>query len=407
MTQHRSMFLMFAGICFLVMLISCSTYDSVTFQKELGIRLADTLATKETVVLFHNLQQISNRKIIFGHMNSTEFGIGWRRDSIRSDVRDVTGSFPGLYGWDFEAIPHSDSEKIKHKVPRLVKEAYTRGGINTFSWHIKNPVTDHSFYDTTIAVKHILPGGIFFHKYLRMLDTMVEYSRQLVDEKGEPIPIIFRPYHEFDGHWFWWGKRFCSREEFVKLWQITVEYLRTYKNVNNFLYAFSSDRNFWNEQELLERYPGDEYVDIIGMDNYHDFNLSGDSSIWVQKKLKIISLLAQNKNKVAAFTETGAERIPDSTWFTKKLYRMLDDDSVKIAYVMVWRNAHRGHFYAPYPGHPSAKDFVEFRKKPRMMFQDDLPDLYRTVLLNDFVTKLASWEKGKAAEDRKPLQGIQ
>jgi mannan endo-1,4-beta-mannosidase len=292
-------------------------------------------------------------------------------------------------------------------VPRLVKEAYARGGINTFSWHIKNPVTDRSFYDTTIAVKYILPGGKYFQKYLRMLDTMVEYSRQFIDEHGEPIPIIFRPYHEFDGNWFWWGKRHCSRDEFVKLWQVTVEYLRTYKKMNNILYAFSPDRNFWNEKDFLERYPGDEYVDILGMDDYHDFNLSGDSSLWVQKKLKIISAVAEKKNKVAAFTETGAERIPDSTWFTKRLYRMLDDDSVKIAYVMLWRNAHRGHFYAPYPGHPSAQDFIEFRKKPRIMFGDDLPDLYRTVLLNDLLAKSSAWENSKSGKQVKPIQGTQ
>jgi len=372
-----------------VLLSSCVPYNSVKFQKEVGVKLADTLATKETVILFHNLREISNQgKIIFGHQNSTEYGVFWRNDSIRSDVKDVCGSFPGVYGWDFESIPKVDSEKVKHRVPLLVRQAYERGGINTFSWHIPNPVTDSTFYDTTIAVRHILPGGRYFHKYLRMLDTMVEYSKQFVDENKKPIPIIFRPYHEFDGHWFWWGKPFCTREEFIQLWQITVDYLRTYKQVNNFLYAYSPDRNFFSEQEYLDRYPGDDYVDIFGMDNYFDFELGGDSSQFVQKKLIIITQIAEKKNKIAAFTETGQQLVPDTTWFTKRLYPMMDSDSVRIAYVMVWRNAHRRHFYVPYPGHPAAKDFVEFRYLPRMLFEDDLPDMYHTVVMSDLLAKL-------------------
>jgi hypothetical protein len=55
---------------------------------------------------------------------------------------------------------------------------------------------------------------------------------------------------------------------------------------------------------------------------------------------------------------------------------------------MVWRNAHRRHFYVPYPGHPAAKDFVEFRYLPRMLFEDDLPDMYHTVVMSDLLAKL-------------------
>lgn len=383
-------------VCVALFLPSCSVYDSVKFQKELGVKLADTLASKETVALFYNLRRISQKNIIFGHQNSTEYGVHWRGDTLRSDVRDVTGSFPGLYGWDFESIPQSDSDKIKHGVPRLVKEAYERGGINTFSWHMKNPVTNRSFYDTTIAVKHILPGGKYFHKYLQSLDTMVEYCRQMVDEKGNPIPIIFRPFHEFDGGWFWWGKHFCTAEEFIELWHITVDYLRTYKKARNFLYAFSPDRYFWNEKDLLERYPGDAYVDIIGMDNYYDFKLGGDSSQWVQRKLKIITAVAEKKQKIAAFTETGSEGIPDSTWWTNKLYKALDNDSVRIAYVLLWRNAHSKHFYVPYPGHPSEKDFIEFRRKTKILLEDDLPDMYRTVVNTKLLVQLQE-RKDKSA----------
>lgn len=372
----------------ILLFVSCATYDSVKFQRELGIKLVDSSATKETVLLFHNLKQLSENKIIFGHQNSTEYGIGWVGDSLRSDVKDVTGSFPGVYGWDYESIPKNDTDKLFHRVPQLVKEAYSRGGINTFSWHVQNPITDNSFYDTTIAVKHILPGGDFHKKYLGLLDTLYEYNSQFKCKNGRPIPIIFRPFHEFDGHWFWWGKNYCTQEEFIQLWKMTVDYLTKQKKANNFLFAFSSDRNFWTEEDLLERYPGDDYVDIIGMDNYFDFLLSGDSVFFVQHKLKIISTFAEKRNKIAAFTETGLEKIPDSTWFTNMLYKMLDHDSVKIGYVMLWRNAHKEHFYVPFPGHQTEKDFLAFRRRPRILFEEDLPNLYKTIIMTDLIAKL-------------------
>lgn len=368
-------------------LSSCASYNSLELQKSLGVRLVDSLATKETVLLFRNLKTISEKKIIFGHQNTTQYGVFWRGDSARSDVKDVTGSFPGVYGWDFEAIPRSDRAKRRDVLPRLVKDAYARGGINTFSWHHRNPVTGNSFYDTTIAVRYVLPGGAYHEKYLRVLDSLAEYSSQFVGDDGNPIPIIFRPYHELDGSWFWWGKHFCTPEEFVALWRMTVEYLRFSKGIRNYLYAFSTDRWFESEAEYLERYPGDAYVDIVGMDDYHDFTLKGDSVELVTRKLRIISNVARKRGKIAAFTETGSLYVRDSTWWTGRLYRAMDDDSVRIAYVMLWRNPGPRQYFTPHKGHASALDFIEFRHKKRMLFQEDFPNVYKSIIMEDLLSR--------------------
>ncbi|MFH1194808.1 MAG: glycosyl hydrolase [bacterium] len=377
-------------------LTSCmAEFNSIEFQKEVGIRLADSNATKETVVLYHNLKQLSQNKTIFGHHHTSAYGIGWRGDDNRSDVKDVCGSFPGLYGWDFADFNSADTTGFAKLVTSRIIEAHARGGVNTLCWHLNNPITDQIFYDTTIAVKHILPGGKYFQKYLRILDSLAETTKQLVDANGNPIPIIFRPFHEFDGSWFWWGKKFCTREEFIRLWQVTVDYLRDYKNLRNIIYAFSPDRNFYNKEELLDRYPGDEYVDVIGMDDYYDFTPEGDGLDWVTKKLRLVTEVAKEKNKLAAFTETGSETIPDTSWWTDKLLKVINDDSVKIAYVMVWRNGWERHYYAPHPGHPSAENFVEFRKNPKILFEDDLPPLYNQLINDSHTIKVTTKESNK------------
>ncbi|MEW6701218.1 MAG: glycosyl hydrolase [Bacteroidota bacterium] len=382
-------------ISIVVVITGCvPEFNSIEFQRELNVKLVDTSASKETVLLFHNLKKLSEEKIIFGHQDATAYGVGWSGDSNRSDIKDVINSYPGLYGWDFSFLNRQKNvDTQKYFMAALVKESFARGGVNTFSWHYNNPATDSSFYDTTIVVNKILPGGGYYLKYLSALDTIAGYSKTLVDSEGNLIPIIFRPYHEFDGNWFWWGKPFCSKDEFIELWKTTVDYLKNKKRVKNFIYAFSSDRKFKTEKEFLERYPGDEYVDILGMDNYYDFTPDGNGLEWVKKKLKIISDVALKKNKIAAFTETGLDTIPDPLWWTDKLFKVVDDDSIKIAYIMVWRNANGEHHFAPYKGHASAEDFVKFGLHPKILFENQLPDLYTKPLNDDTIRSIDKRKK--------------
>lgn len=379
----------------IAVLSGCITeFNSVEFQRELNVKLADTNASKETVLLFHNLKKLSEEKIIFGHQDATAYGVGWSGDTNRSDIKDVINLYPGLYGWDFSFLTWQKSvDPQKYFTTTMVRKSFARGGVNTFSWHYNNPATDSSFYDTTIAVTKILPGGGYYLKYLSALDQIAEYSKTLVDTEGNLIPIIFRPFHEFDGNWFWWGKPFCSKDEFIELWKATVDYLRNKKGVKNFVYAFSPDRKFKTEKEFLERYPGDEYVDIFGMDNYYDFTPDGDGLDWVKKKLKIISDVALKKNKIAAFTETGLDTIPDSLWWTDKLLKGINDDSIKIAYIMVWRNANGKHHFAPYKEHASAENFVKFGLHPKILFENQLPNLYTKPLDDDTIRSIDERKK--------------
>ncbi len=366
----------FLGVAIVLSIGACSSLmNNYQLQKDLGIILVDSNATLNTIALFYNLKELSNNKIIFGHHHSTGYGIEWSEEENRSDVKDVTGVHPGLIGWDFadlEEGPPITPSQLK----KLVPEAHNRGIVNIFAWHLRNIVTGNSFYDTTIVVKHILPGGSHHNVYKRELDKIAQFAKTAIGNDGNIIPLIFRPFHEFDGSWFWWGKNFCSAEEFIELWRFTVDYLRDFKKVRNFIYAFSQDRNFNNEDEFLERYPGDEYVDLMGMDNYWDFTPGGEGLEAISKKLIILSNLAKKRNKIAAFTETGSEKIPNPEWWTQELLKVMDHDSIDISFVMVWRNAHLNHFYAPFKGHNSTDDFIEFKNNPKIIFADELPDLF-------------------------------
>jgi mannan endo-1,4-beta-mannosidase len=348
----------------------------------------DYKATKETVALFNNLLKLSKEHILFGHQHATEYGHGWFGEEGRSDVKSVTGSHPAVIGIDFSGLsgrPKEEIEKSKASLKKQIIDTYNRGGVITVAWHFSNPVTPQTgFYwkdsVSAPAVKNIIPGGSHHAQYKEILRTVADLAKSVKGKDGKLAPMIFRPFHEFDGDWFWWGKNHCTKEKFISLWRFTVSYLRDELGVHNFLYAFSPDNKFNSEAEFLDRYPGDEWVDMVGMDNYGDFGRNGKYNLEAGiKKLKIVSDYAQKAGKLAAFTETGLESIADKDWWTASLLQSLKAEKMQLAYVLVWRNDARSptHYYAPYPDHPSVPDFMKFYQDPYTLFEADLPDMYR------------------------------
>ncbi len=349
-------------------------------------RPIDKKATTETKALFRNLKKLSKKHTLFGHQHATEYGRGWFNEPGRSDVRSVTGSHPAVIGVDlsgFSGRPPEVIERSKENLRRNVVETYNRGGITTIAWHFSNPVSRGGFYwvDSLSlpAVKYIIPGGEAHEKYKEILTGIGEWAHSIKGQNGELVPVIFRPYHEFDGGWFWWGATHCTPDEFKTLWRFTVSYLRDSLDVHNFLYAFSPDNKFLTEEKFLERYPGDEWVDMLGMDNYGDMGRNGRYALdTAALKLKIVSDYARKAGKLAAFTETGLESIPNPAWWTESLLKVMKQRGVRLSYVLVWRNDARSetHYYAPHPGHPSVPDFMKFYNDPYTLFENDLKNVY-------------------------------
>lgn len=375
----------------IVFINSCSSHKTLTAVSSIdtgNVNLTDKNAAAETKALFINLQKISAEgKTMFGQQDATWYGLGngggWKGDKDRSDVKSVTGSHPALYGWDLQHIvPPMMGFKFGRRgeidtIKMLLTEAYERGGVNTFSWHMHNPVTMKNMYDTTPALATLLPRQTNHEHYKQCLDKIAEFFSSLKGKNGELIPVIFRPFHEHNGNWFWWCKPFCTPDEYKQLLQFTVEYLRDVKGVHNVLYACSTDK-IVNWADYMERYAGDEYFDILGMDNYYEFRDTANAPKAVNS-LRMVVQYALDKNKIPALTETGLEKIINPQWYTTVMWNNIKAGSItkKIAYLLVWRNAHSGHFYAPYPGHSSVPDFIKFYNDPNSLFEKDLPDMYK------------------------------
>ena len=361
--------------------------------------ISDKQATKETVALFYNLKKLGKTKVAVGQQDA--FNGFYQNAGGDSDIKKNTGYDPALLGSDFMFITDKNNNnqsdnwfyQQEQKIINDTKAAYAKGMINTFSWHLREPYNEDSFYtsDMTTEQKNtafisILPGGSNHGWYKKKLDKVASVFLNLKGSKGELIPIIFRPFHEFDGSWFWWGANFCTPEEYKTAYKFTVDYLKNTKGVHNVLYAFSPDNSYNTPEGYLSRYPGDAYVDVLGMDNYGDFNNQGNEGARkANAKLKMLSNMVLINKKIVALTETGyritAEIPPVADWFSNYLYTALNDNPtfdaniIEVNYVMFWNNDNNG-YYVPNGSVSNTADFKTFVEKPKSALLNSLPKMY-------------------------------
>jgi mannan endo-1,4-beta-mannosidase len=150
---------------------------------------------------------------------------------------------------------------------------------------------------------------------------------------------------------------------------MTYDYMNNERGLDHLVWSYSPDAGGNNELDVVERYPGDEIVDMIGID-FYQFS-SGEQYVERMKyALDIISAFAQERGKMIAVTEAGYEGVKNPKWWTEVLYPAIKD--YPVSYVLLWRNAcddnMQHHFYVPFPGHESVEDFKVFTTLDKMMF---------------------------------------
>ena len=360
-----------------------SSYANRIVAKPSSFHLpVDKKATKETVALYKNLKRLLSKGIMFGHQDDLAYGVGWKYEPGRSDVNDVTGDYPAVYGFELGRLELDHPVNLDSvpfdKMRGFIQSAYNRGGVITLSWHLNNPLTGKTAWDPAPGtVASILPGGEKNALYKTWLDKVASFLQSLKGKNGEAIPIIFRPFHELNGNWFWWGKAHCTPDELKQVYQFTVSYLRDTKGLHNLLYAFNTDR-FSSDEEYLERYPGDEWVDVIGFDIYQRNQGAQANEQFIKDLDSMLTRLegiAAARGKIPALTEFGYNNVPDASWWTGVLWKALRDH--RVSFALGWRNAGYNNvgdadFYVPYKGAKSAADFIMFYNEPKTLFQKDI-----------------------------------
>lgn len=381
--------------------------DIKELQTPSNSSFVDSNITDEAAALYAYLMGIGKSdKVIFGHQNDTHHKGGKLENGTNSDTKDITGSIAGVVGIDTLSFTGAELEGGVDAAADVSIDAANEGGIITLSAHMPNfqvvkdkglnadGTYDYSGYSPGVTsgniVERIMPDGDLNEVFTGYLDIIADYGLQL-QENG--IPVLFRPFHENNGSWFWWGKAFCDEEAYKNLFKYTVEYLRDVKGVHNFLYVYSPNGPFEDEEDYLSRYPGDEFIDVIAFDMYHDNPTKDD--VWMdtlKETIELVQGLANKRGKLSTVSETGM-RVMSSLggedyfngvadtgntrldWYNEVLEVVSESD---MPYFMVWANFDdKSNFYIPYKvsetkGHEMINNFIDFYNDERTVFANGI-----------------------------------
>ena len=378
-----------------------------------SVTIADGNANDSAKNLYAYLKALGqNGQVLFGHQNDYNKSVS--KTATEGDVKEITGSLSGIYGIDTLSLTGvelgiSDAKKALETSVNNSIAAANQGAIITLSTHMPNftnsKITknaDGTYNYTTCdfseskdlsnhCAEQILEGGAYNKQFTGYLDIIAEYALQLQEQD---IPILFRPFHENTGSWFWWGTA-TSSKTYRSLFRYTADYLKA-KGVHNILYVYSPNGPLSSEEEYLERYPGDEYVDVLAFDYYDDYNTypaTSDGSFFtsLDKTCKVVSSLAKKRGKLAAISETGvrvmkadssdneglltkdnpvAESQSGTNWYQKVCDIAEKND---MPYYLVWANFGDTNFYVPYKynetrGQEMINEFIDFYNNEKSIF---------------------------------------
>ncbi|MDQ8204965.1 glycosyl hydrolase [Pelagicoccus sp. SDUM812003] len=368
---------------------SCLANDSAMTDAHSPISSADSTISPETEALLRNLHRIGwdPDKIMFGQ----EFPLSYSRsmtgitDATTSDVKDVVGDHPGVHGSDFHFLIDKDPhERVAHKI--AAKAAYDAGALVTFDYHwLGKYGGTHEWHKRDAEILYNVvrdddsAGDVtwFYHSLDQVLKVVNEDLQ---------FPIVFRPFHEMNGKWFWWGSKLKGGPETYKqAYRILVDYLS--ERTEYMLFSWSPDKAL-----ALDCYPGDDYVDIIGLDGYGQGN---EHVPWytVEQMVDLLEQMtdfAAERGKVVALTETGYDTQGDIAyhteqpdWWTRSVLEpiLASEKARRIAWVLTWINSDWSGPYAPTANSPQASQeaFRAFHAHPVTLFQNEVAqeNLYR------------------------------
>jgi len=232
----------------------------------------DPNATINTRKLYTWMQQLSSRttdKIISGQHIGDKFP---ERDFDVTVLAlfEETGKWPAMIGLDYFRGVSFDGEKItdSEKKTDIIIDYWAQGGLITVNIHLINPWTggnsnDKSFNGGMYSDAYT-PGTLAYKNLKEDFDHLADHLLKIQDEG---VSILYRPFHEVNGDWFWWHH--SDPEQFIQLWRYWKDYLMEERGVHNLLYVFSPNAGIWDRPPHMY-YPGDEYVDIISLDAYKD-----------------------------------------------------------------------------------------------------------------------------------------
>jgi len=254
-------------------------------------------ATPEARALLKKIDEISGHSTLTGQHNFPNSVSRW------SDrIYDLTGKFPAIFGQDFGFSGGEDKDSVLGR-PSMIEEVqrqYRNGAVIALTWHAVRPTDDEpvTFRDsvqghlTDFEWNELLtPGTDLYNRWVEQADVIAGYLEQL---QVAGVPVLFRPYHEMNGNWFWWGGRPGEKGSSALYRQLYNRFVNVH-HLNNLIWVWNVNSPSENAGPIESYYPGAQYADVVTMDIYGEFKQNYYSDM-----LKLAG------NKPIALAEVGA-----------------------------------------------------------------------------------------------------
>jgi mannan endo-1,4-beta-mannosidase len=254
---------------------------------EAAVKPVTPNAAPETVELLKLIGGLSGRHTMTGQHNFPN-----TKDTYTQSAARNWGKVPAIFGQDMGFAKEGDKDSYLAR-PDIVAECqrqYALGSIVTICWHavpptaeepvvfaprrggpapeklasVQGKLTDEQFKDV------LTPGTELYKRWCAQVDAVAGFLKQLQDAK---VPVLWRPYHEMNGDWFWWGGRRGEYSTARLYRQIFDRYVNHHK-LNNLVWVWSVDRPEREDRQFADYYPGPEFFDIAGLDVYGEFKQS-------------------------------------------------------------------------------------------------------------------------------------
>jgi hypothetical protein len=280
-------------------------------------KLTNKNATDEAKALYRFINDYKEQLILSGQQDA-------QLDGTTAYVKIVTDKYPVIRGFDFMTKSYN-SREVENAI-----EWWNSGGIPTIMWHWGAPGKGEGYENSKkkIDIDNCFVANT--EEYNAFWAELKEKGELLKKLQNSNTPILWRPFHELNGGWFWWSME--GPEKFKKLWITMYNYFTNELEINNLIWVLcytSSPDSQW--------YPGDEYVDIIGADTYNN----GDGpQLEMYNNLKKIS----NKEYPFAYHECGIPPQPEECitedaiwswwmeWSGNKWIKSIEHDYLKQLY---------------------------------------------------------------------------
>ena len=218
------------------------------------------LPARAVLDYFHGFAARKEKRVLSGQF--TDFGNGANLRLIEN-IQTQTGHWPALIGVDYADFGKGG---LTFAAPnRTAIEYWRQGGLVTVSAHLYNPANPKGggLRDKGVNVADLLaPDGDTHTRWMRELDELAGGLQEL---KDAGVVVLWRPFHEMNGGWFWWGAQ--DPDTFIKVWRHMFDYFSQTKGLDNLIWVYGPNHG----EKTAAYYAGDRYVDLVGLDAYTDF----------------------------------------------------------------------------------------------------------------------------------------